>query len=239
MTRMADNANDTAAADEDLSHWVRWHEPYEDPASPLSVRLRVVQSHIRQALQSAEPGPLRIVSLCAGQGRDVIDVLADHPRSGDVAALLVELDPELVAFARRRAADAGLAAQVSVVEGDASQCRWYADMVPAHLVLVCGVFGNISEEDIAGTIAALPGFCQPQGSVIWTRHRRQPGVVDRIRADFAAAGFEEVSFEAPDSYVLAVGHHRFLGPPPRPGSPAAFDPERRLFEFVGDGHLPA
>jgi ubiquinone/menaquinone biosynthesis C-methylase UbiE len=229
----------TRMPDMDVSHWVHWHEPYEDPTSPLSMRLRSVQSALRRALHGARPGPLRIVSLCAGQGRDVIDVLAEHERSGDVSALLVELDPELVAFARQRAADAGVAAQVSIVEGDASLCHWYADMVPADLVLVCGVFGNISSDDIARTIGALPGFCQPHGSVIWTRHRRQPDATVSIRADFAAAGFVEVSFEAPETYVLAVGHHRFVGAPPPPGSAAAFDPDRSLFEFIGDGHLPA
>ena len=74
----------------------------------------------------------------------------------EVSALLVELDPALVAFARDRAAAAGVAGQVRVVEGDASLSRWYADDVPADLVLVCGVFGNISAADITATIEALP-----------------------------------------------------------------------------------
>ena len=66
-----------------------------------------------------------------------------------------------MAFARDRAAAAGVADQVRIVEGDASLCRWYAEDVPADLVLVCGVFGNISAGDITRTIQALPGFCRP------------------------------------------------------------------------------
>ena len=85
-----------------------------------------------------------MVSLCAGQGRDVIDVVATHPRGAEVSALLVELDPKLVAFARERAASSGVSEQVRIEEGDASLCHWYAAQVPADLVLVCGVFGNIS-----------------------------------------------------------------------------------------------
>jgi hypothetical protein len=225
-----------AAATGTDSHWVRWHEAYEDPSSSLSLRMRIVQSMVRDALDAlppSRPGPIRVVSLCAGQGRDVIDVVSTHVRGPEVSALLVELDPALVAFARRRAAVAGVADQVRVVEGDASLARWYADDVPADVVLVCGVFGNISAADIAATIDAMRGFCAPGGRVIWTRHRRPPDATPTIRADFASAGFTEVAFEAPEGTVMTAGHHRFDGPT------VPFDPDRVLFDFVGDGFAPA
>jgi hypothetical protein len=217
----------------DPSHWVRWHQFYEDLESPLSVRLRLVQAAFARALDEAPPGPVSVVSLCAGQGRDVIDVLADHGRRAEVRALLVELDPDLVAFARNRAAEAGVAMQVKVVEGDAAQSRWYADAVPAQVVLVCGVFGNISQEHILNTVGALPGFCAPGATVIWTRHRREPDRTPDILGYFETSGFELVSFDAPEGYVLSVGTHRYVGPK------VEFDPDRVLFEFIGDGALPA
>lgn len=224
------------------SHWMRWHEPYEDPSSALSLRLRIVQSMVRDFLDgvpSTHPGPVRMVSLCAGQGRDVIDVVSTHPRGRDVSALLVEFDPGLVAFARDRAAAAGVAERVRIVEGDASVCRWYEGDVPADLVLVCGVFGNISSGDMTRTIQALPGFCRMGSEVIWTRHRRPPDATPAIRADFATAGFTELAFEAPEGFVLTVGRHRLDGEAdPGPGA-RAFDPAHKLFEFVGDGGLPA
>jgi hypothetical protein len=171
--------------------------------------------------------------MCAGQGRDVIDVVASHQRQAQVSALLVELDPALVGFARARCAAAGVAGQVRIVEGDASLARWYEGEVPADLVLACGVFGNISAADITATVRALPGFCRPGAHVIWTRHRRPPDATPAIRADFAEAGFEEVAFEAPEGTVMTVGHHRLIGPT------CPFDPERKLFDFVGDGFMPA
>ena len=175
-----------------------------------------------------------MVSVCAGQGRDVIDVVATHPRGPEVSALLVELDPALVAFARSRAAaaGAGVAEQIRVVEGDASQCHWYVHDVPADIVLVCGVFGNISEADITRTIQAMRGFCAPGGHVVWTRHRRPPDRTPAIRADFAAAGFTELGFVAPGDSFMAIGHHRLDGPT------APFDPDQILFDFVGDGINP-
>jgi hypothetical protein len=191
---------------------------------------------VGRALDAVPPdhaGPVRIVSLCAGQGRDVIDVVAGFPRRDKVSALLAELDPALVAFARARADAAGVGAMVRIVEGDASLSRWYVDHVPADLVLVCGVFGNISAGDITATIEALPSFCRPGSHVVWTRHRRPPDATPAIRARFAAAGFTELAFEAPEGTVMTVGHHRF------DGETTPFDPDRRLFDFVGDGFMPA
>jgi hypothetical protein len=227
------DSNSNSDSDSDVSHWVSWHAAYEDPDSALSVRLRRVQAAVAEALDECPPGPISVISLCAGQGRDVIDVMARHRRGGDVRALLVEQDPGLVAFARARAAAAGVGDQVTVVEGDASLSRHYVEAVPVGLILVCGVFGNISADDVAATIRAMPSFSAPGASVIWTRHRRPPDLTPAIRSWFADAGFVERSFAAPEGYVLAVGRHQLRS------IPTAFDPEVQLFEFTGDGGLPA
>src|SRR5580700_6424312 len=83
------------------------------------------------------PGPIRVISVCAGQGRDLIGVLDRHPRRSQVTARLVELDPRLVGEARAKAEDAGLP-NVDVIEGDASTTTAYAGAVPADVILVCG-----------------------------------------------------------------------------------------------------
>jgi ubiquinone/menaquinone biosynthesis C-methylase UbiE len=230
--RESAGTGDGSGAEAGDSHWVRWHAAYEDSSSMLSQRLGAVQSMVRAALDEmpVRAEPIRMVSLCAGQGRDVSEVVATHPKGASVSALLVELDPALAAFARERVAELGVADQVRIVEGDASQASLYADAVPADVVLVCGIFGNISAADITRTIAALPGFCAPGGHVVWTRHRLPPDHTPAIRADFAAAGFTELGFETPDGVIQGVGHHRLDGPT------VPFDPGQRLFEFVGDGN---
>ena len=73
-----------------MKDWVAWHAAYDDLSSPLSFRLRCVQSHLSDAIDRAPAGRVQLVSLCAGQGRDVIGVLAHHHRRGDVHAVLVE-----------------------------------------------------------------------------------------------------------------------------------------------------
>jgi hypothetical protein len=83
----------------DMSEWVAWHERYT-PGSPLARRLDIVQGLIRSALDASPPGPIHLISMCAGDGRDIFGVLPDHPRQADVHARLVELDPELARRAR-------------------------------------------------------------------------------------------------------------------------------------------
>jgi hypothetical protein len=240
---MADPGNGGAAGEAaagEGQHWVRWHRAYEDTDSPLSARLRLVQSGVRAVLDDHPPGPIRIVSICAGQGRDVIDVVADHPRRADVRARLVELDPSLVAFARGRAAAAGVGDVIEVVEGDASRAGSYAGALPADLVLICGVFGNISDEDVRATVLAMPSFCAPRGTVVWTRHRRPPDLTPSVREWFGQAGFAEQSFVAPEPYVLCVGRHRLVGAGASGAGPSGgVDPDLRLFDFVGNGSRPA
>ncbi len=206
--------------------WVAWHQAYDAPGSPLARRLVLVQAQLRHALDRAPAGPLRLVSLCAGQGRDALGVLAAHPRRADVQARLVELNPALADAARTEAHAQDLA--VEIVTGDAGLTDAYVGAVPAHVVLACGVFGNVSDADIETTIRAFPQLCAPGASVLWTRHRRPPDLTPTVRRWFADAGFDELAFEvlADDDYV-SVGHHCFVG------QPAPLPTGRRLFTFVG------
>ncbi|MEU4436901.1 MULTISPECIES: methyltransferase [Micromonospora] len=205
--------------------WYAWHRDYDQPESALARRLAEVRQRVADALDAARPGPLRALSLCAGQGRDLIPVLAAHPRGADVTARLVELDPRNADLARRAAADAGLTG-VQVVTGDAALTDGYADLAPADLVLVCGIFGNITDDDIRATVRHCASLCAIGGMVLWTRHRREPDLVPVICEWFAEEGFEPVAVGSPADGV-GVGAHRFTGTP-RPLVPGA-----RMFTFVG------
>ncbi|WP_341719553.1 class I SAM-dependent methyltransferase [Micromonospora sp. FIMYZ51] len=204
--------------------WYTWHDHYADPASALSHRLAELRTRIAAELDQAPPGPLRAVSLCAGQGRDLIPVLATHPRGGDVTARLVELDPRNADLARAAAAAAGLSG-VEVVLADAARTDAYAGLAPADLVLVCGVFGNISDADVRAVVGHCASLCATGGVVFWTRHREEPDLVPTICDWFAEEGFEPVAVTTPAEQV-GVGVHRFLGTP-RP-LPAGVS----MFEFI-------
>src|SRR5689334_8822081 len=169
--------------------WVEWRTAYDRPGSELDRRLRTVQERIRLAVDELPPGPLRAISACAGQGRDLIGALAGHPRRDDVRARLVELDGRNVALATEAARAAGLAG-VEAVAGDAALADHYRELAPADLVLLCGVFGNISDADIERTVDTCPMLCAGGGTVVWTRHRGEPDLVPRICGWFEERGFE-------------------------------------------------
>jgi Putative methyltransferase len=192
--------------------WRQWHDEYRDPTSRLSSRLAVVQKAIRDWLDRQPAGELRILSICAGQGHDVVGALGGHARRGDVSGLLVELDPENVADANEALREAGVM-RVRAVVGDAGTTSSFASVVPADLVLVCGVFGNITDEDVRRTIKALPTLCADGATVIWTRHRLEPDLTPAIRDWFARAGFDELLFASPGVGKYAVGVHRLARPP--------------------------
>jgi hypothetical protein len=206
--------------------WRTWHEEYEDPSSRLSARLAVVQDFLRRALDRRPPGPIRLLSLCAGDGRDVIGVLRDHPRRADVRGVLVEADPVLAARAGEAIAEADLHGQLSVIVGDAGTTDTYAVAVPADVLLLCGIFGNISDDDVDYTVRNASRLCEEDAVVIWTRHPTPPDLTVWIRQWFAESGFLEVGFEAPEAWGFGVGCHRLIA------EPEAFAAGLRLFRFV-------
>lgn len=208
--------------------WHEWHRPYNDPGSALARRLAVVQRCVRAAVDRQAPGPVRVISMCGGQGRDLFGALASHPRRGDLVGRLVELDERNAEAARAAASAAGMS-NVEVRTGDAAVTDAYAGAVPADLVLACGIFGNVAGEDVARTIAHLAQLCDTGGTVVWTRHRRPPDLTVDIRRWFAGHGFEELEFVAPPDARFGVGTHRLAGAhvPLRAGV--------RLFTFVEPG----
>lgn len=209
-----------------MSDWPAWHAEYDDPDSRLSRRLAVVQRFLTQALDSQPAGPIRLLSLCAGEGRDVIGVLRDHPRRDDVQGVLVEADPVLADRAGTAIVDAGLEGQLSVILGDAGTTDTYAIAVPADVLLLCGIFGNIADDDVDYTVRNASRLCDEDAVVIWTRHTAPPDLTVSIRQWFAESGFLELGFEAPEEWRFGVGCHRLIA------EPEAFAAGVRLFRFV-------
>ena len=204
--------------------WAAWHDDYDDPGSRLAGRLAAVQRIIRDTLDDLPPGPVTALSMCAGQGRDLLGGLAGHPRRADVRARLVELDQRNVTVAEEQIKRAGLTG-VEVVRGDAGLMRHYRDVAPVDLVLACGVFGNLTDADVLRTVEACAQLCREGGTVVWTRHRDPPDLVPVISDWFSARGFELI-FVSDPAAGFGVGAHR-LRHPPRPLQSAD-----RIFTFV-------
>lgn len=204
----------------------RWHRSYDDPTSGLTWRLTAVRERIADALDERD-GDVRVVSVCAGDGRDVLGVLAGRADRARVRAAFVELDVELSDRARAVAADLGVDADVRT--GDAGSTDAYVGAVPADLVLLVGIFGNVSLDDIERTIAHVPQFCTPGATVLWSRSRDRADHNDAIRAWFAAAGCTELDYATHDG---ADGRDVSLGTVRFDGTPETLVPGQPLFTFI-------
>lgn len=214
--------------------WHAWHHRYDDPSSSLSRRLVVVRARLAAALADRRTdASTRLLSLCAGDGRDTLPVLAalpDDQRAG-VRPVLVELDQGLAGGARDEAERLGL--EVDVRAADAGASATWGDACPVDVLMLCGVFGNVTDHDVTATVSALPALLSPGASVLWTRGRRvdndPTGVegdpAEWVRSLFSDAGFEEEAYVSSADAGFRVGVHRW------PGPTTGTSPER-LFAFV-------
>lgn len=157
--------------------------------------------------------------------RTMVSTASAHASTAVTAtATLVELDGGLAAAAGEAASELP---GVEVRQGDAGDVATFADVLLVDLLLLCGIFGNISRAHIRRTIAAAPSMLVTGGTVIWTRGSH--GAEDLrpvIRRWFVEAGLEEVAFDG-HSEPFGVGVARAATP-----APAAEPVPVRLFEFV-------
>jgi hypothetical protein len=192
--------------------WVSWHDDYDRAGTPLARRLAMVKHHIDTWIDQTAPRPVRVVSACAGDGRDLLQVLEARNDAARVTGRLVEQDEENVTRAEREIERLGLVG-IAVSRTDAGVSDAYRGAEPADLVLLCGVLGNISDADGERVVSNLPQLCSRDALVVWTRHRRQLDLTTSIRTWLGEAGFDEVAFEAPEDVVWSVGAHVFRGEP--------------------------
>jgi uncharacterized SAM-dependent methyltransferase len=208
--------------------WQAWHRDYDDPDSPVSRRLVEVRSRLSAELE-VRSGPVRLLSLCSGDARDTIPVVAASDR--EVEGCLVELDPGLAEAARSAAATAGV--EVDVRTGDASHPTTYADRLPIDVLMLIGVLGNVSDADAETVVAAAASMLKPGGTVLWTRSdrfRSEPtheyaDPAEWVRSRFESHGFETTAYVVPDEDHWRMGVSRLVTPS---GEPL---PEQ-LFTFV-------
>lgn len=149
--------------------WFEWHKLYEK-REPLKRRLELTCQQISDCLNLSPSGEIRVISVCAGDGRDLIGALKGHHRERDVRARLVELDTRLIERGREEAARAGLSAQLEFLNDDATSSGAYEGIAPANLVLLCGMLGLLDEASTLQLVQHLPALCQSGGFIIWTRN---------------------------------------------------------------------
>jgi hypothetical protein len=208
--------------------WYEWHDLYNTEPI-LQQRLEIVREYIAYSLNALPDGAIRVVSVCAGDGRDLLGTLKNHPRAKDVSARLVEINSNLVERGRATIESLGLAKQIEFINGDATLATNYVGAVPADIAIACGVLGHVAEKIELNRLINNLSFLSKKGAFfIWTRgHSDGIFYSDNVRKILSASGFEEVNFKLTATGNMAVGIHRYLGenlPQPK---------EQQLFVFSG------
>jgi hypothetical protein len=102
-------------------------------------------------------------------------------------------------------------------------------MVPAELVIACGLFGNMTNADVERTIGYCTQLCAAGGTVVWTRGRwaapGAPDLVPQVCAWFEERGFERVWLSSPE-FRECCGAHRFTR------APSPLEAGASMFSFV-------
>ena len=205
--------------------WSGWpQEAYQ--SGHYQQRLQAVQSHLAECIDLVAPGRVRLVSLCAGDGRDVIGVLQTHWRRADVSAVLVENNEESVEAGRRNAVTAGLADHLAFVAGDATDFATYEGRLPCDIALVCGVWGHVPPPERHRLVLGLTSMLKPGGLVVWTRGVGQgTWRFDEIEAHFRRPTWARHRLSVTPDRGWAVATHRYSAP--QTNSPAT----GRIFDF--------
>ncbi len=186
--------------------WVAWHRAYDSPNSSLSRRVAIVRQRLAEVLATTTATTeTTVLSLCAGDGRDVLGV---DLGARSVRAVLVELDAELARRALERAAGSPW---VEVRCADAADVATFSDVLPVDVLMMCGIFGNVDPLAVGGIIDRAAGLLRPGGTVIWTRGGGEPDRRPEVRSAFIERGFDELSFDgAPE--LFGVGVSRLVRP---------------------------
>ena len=151
----------------------------------------------RLVRRSTPPRRARSGSSASAQDRGATSSACSrgHERAARYMRCSSSWTPITLMCARARAAAAGLGG-VAVLQADAALTAVYRDAVPADVLVLCGIFGNVSDEDIDYTVRNASRLCAPGATVLWTRGRWEPDLTPTIRRWFNASGFEELAFDS-------------------------------------------
>jgi enediyne biosynthesis protein CalE5 len=166
------------------SGWKKWSPLIDEGAAPVSERL--------VALARIEPGH-RVLDVAAGYGEPALTAAKRVGPAGEVVA--TDIAPEMLAFGRERAADAGVE-NVRFIETDAASLDFPEGSFDAAL----SRWGIIFEPEPEATAARIRGFL-------------------KRGARMAIASWGSVDYAPMFALTMGTLVQRLQIPPPPPGTP--------------------
>jgi 2-polyprenyl-3-methyl-5-hydroxy-6-metoxy-1,4-benzoquinol methylase len=203
-----------------MGYWYDWHiEKHSDPNSYTSQRMTdiglVIEEYLKDTVHRSN-----IVSVCAGQGLDLIPILRQYPNSAD--AYLIDIEQQNIDHINK--ISTGLEG-IHTYAADATVSNTYINnKIPrANLLLVCGVFAHLTSEDQSIFIQNMRSLLKPGGYVIWTRIDEY---LNDIHEKFENNGYKKIDLSHINLSTGSVGMSRLKE------SIKTLHPDKQIFNFL-------
>lgn len=141
--------------------YVRWDEYFHSRAAPRAVRRRKAYfKDLLDATRERHSGPLRVLNIGTGPGRDLAEYLKAEP-CADIDVVSVDLDPRASAYARQViGADEP---RVTLVTENAFR---FTSQHRFHLIWSAGLFDYLSDRLFLRLIRRLQRLLDGEGSIV-------------------------------------------------------------------------
>lgn len=187
----------TEVFDDKLAQWQAWC------AAPWGLlRFAVVTETLRRQTEALGPGPLRVLDVGGGDGRDALPLLlAGHE------VTVLDPSPQWLAEAQRRAAEAGVADRLRTVVGGVedlgAETGAGAEVGDGYDLVLCHFVLHYRPAD-ADDVRRLAGVVRPGGRLSVMAPNPAARVVMRLTREGPEAALEELAAEAWETSTFAT-----------------------------------
>lgn len=145
-------------------------------AQSVRNRLKLIKLEIQRAiLECGNHQEVRILSLAAGSSQGIIEVMADFKRRGiKTRALLLDIDPTALVYARKLARKGGVSEQITVVNTSVAQVRRVSQRFRPQIIEMLGLLDYIPEEKAIRLVSKIRESFEPGGIFLTCNIRRNP-----------------------------------------------------------------
>lgn len=170
-------------------------------------RLKLAKKEVRSAiLQFSGQEEVRILSLAAGSAQAVIEVISELPVEVRVKALLVDIDPTALSYAKKLAKMYGVADQIETLETSVVQVRRISRDFRPHVIEMLGLLDYVRQDNAIRLVGQIRKSLEPHGVFLtcnispnremhflkyvinWEMIYRSPIVLEEV---IAGAGFND------------------------------------------------
>lgn len=139
-----------------------WNDSVNSKA--IRNRLKLVKKEIKSAiLQFSGQEEVRILSLAAGSAQAVIEVMSELPAEVRVKALLVDIDPTALKYAKKLAEKYGVVDQIETIEASVAQVRRISRDFKPNVIEMLGLLDYIPQQKAIRLVEKIRESLDPHG----------------------------------------------------------------------------